>query len=202
MAKVMGYIRVSANQENAENQKLAIFQYANSKHMKIDDWVESTAGSCKSAKDRKIDELLARLESGDTVIVAELSRLARSVGQIAILIDELLRKRVTVICLRENLTLNGKQDIQTEVMVTMFSLFSEVERDLIAERTKEGLNRARAEGKLLGRPKGTIGKSKLDGKEREIKEYLHKGVNRANIARIYGVTFPTIQNFIKSRNLI
>jgi DNA invertase Pin-like site-specific DNA recombinase len=86
-------------------------------------------------------------------------------------------------------------------MITMFSLFAGVERDLISERTKEGLAKARSQGKLLGRPKGTIGKSKLDGKENEIKEYLAKKVNRANIARIYDVSFPTIENFIRSRNL-
>ncbi|MGD0230166.1 MAG: hypothetical protein ABSC19_07395 [Syntrophorhabdales bacterium] len=58
-----------------------------------------------------------------------------------------------------------------------------------------------AEGKLLGRPEGTIGKNKLDGKEREIKEFLAKGVNRANIARFFEVTFPTLENFIQSRGL-
>jgi DNA invertase Pin-like site-specific DNA recombinase len=79
--------------------------------------------------------------------------------------------------------------IMTKVIITMFSLFAEIERDLLSERTKEELARARAEGKLLGRPKGTIGKSKLDGKEKEIKGYLAKGVTRANIAKIYDVSF-------------
>ena len=83
----------------------------------------------------------------------------------------------------------------------MFSLFAEIERDLISERTKEGLARARLEGKLLGRPKGTTGKTKLDGKEKEIKDFLAKGVNRANIARFFGVSFPTIENFIRTRGL-
>ena len=69
------------------------------------------------------------------------------------------------------------------------------------ERTKEGLSRAKSEGKLLGRPKGSIGKSKLDGKEKEIKEYLKKGVNKQNIARIYGVSWSTIDNFILSRGI-
>jgi DNA invertase Pin-like site-specific DNA recombinase len=123
------------------------------------------------------------------------------VGQIAILVDEMLKKSVTVICIKEGITLNGKPNIQTKVMITMFSLFAEIERDLLSERTKEGLARARAEGKLLGRPRGSMGKSKLDGKEKEIRDYLAKGVNRANIARIYGVSFPTIEHFIRSRGL-
>ena len=103
--------------------------------------------------------------------------------------------------IKEGITLNGRANIQTKVIITMFSLFAEIERDLISERTKEGLTRARAEGKILGRPVGTIGKSKLDGKEKEIKEYLSKGVNRANIARIYAVSFPTLENFLKTRHL-
>ena len=85
--------------------------------------------------------------------------------------------------------------------MTMFSLFSEIERDLISERTKEGLKRARAEGKLLGRPKGTLGKSKLDGKEKEIKKYLSLGVNKTNIARIFGVGWTTLNHFMKTREL-
>ena len=198
---VWGYVRVSTDHQTAENQKLAIFEYANSKLIPISEWIGIKTSPRRSTKERRINELLAQLQEGDTVIVAELSKLGRSVGQIAILVNELLKKKIRVVCLKENITLNGKTDIQTGVMITMFSLFAGIERDLISERTKEGLAKARFEGKLLGRPKGTIGKSKLDGKEKEIKEYLTKKVNRANIARIYEVSFPTIENFIKSRNL-
>ena len=83
----------------------------------------------------------------------------------------------------------------------MFSLFAEIERDLISEMTKEGLDRARAQGKLLGRPKGWLGKSVLDGKEAEIKDLMAKGVTKANIAKILGVSWPTLQNFIRTRRV-
>jgi DNA invertase Pin-like site-specific DNA recombinase len=199
--KTVGYIRVSTDHQNTENQKLAILEYTNQRHLSINTWIDTKTSSQRTTKERRIDEMLSVLEEGDTLIVAELSRLGRSVGQIAILVDELLKKKIRVICLKENITLNGRADLQTKVMITMFSLFAEIERDLISERTKEGLARARSEGKLLGRPKGTIGKSKLDGKEKEIKEYLAKKVNRANIARIYGVTFPTLENFLITRKL-
>jgi DNA invertase Pin-like site-specific DNA recombinase len=199
--KVYGYIRVSTDQQNTENQKLAILDYANKNNLNVDEWIKSNASSRKSTKERKIDYLLNQVKKDDTIIVAELSRLARSVGQIAILVDALIKKKVKVICIKENIKLNGRQDIQTKVMITMFSLFSEIERDLISERTKEGLKRARAEGKLLGRPKGSLGKSKLDGKEIEIKSYMDKGVTKANIARIFDVSWPTMDNFIKTRKL-
>jgi DNA invertase Pin-like site-specific DNA recombinase len=198
---VWGYIKVSSDHQTTENQKMAIFEYANSKLIPISEWIGARTSPRRSAKQSRVDELLAQLQEGDTVIVAELPKLGRSVGQIAILVDALLKKKIKVICLKENITLNGKADMEAEMMIAMFSLFAGIERGLISERTKEGLAKARFEGKLLGRPKGTIGKSKLDGKEKEIREYLSKRVNRANLARIYGVSFPTMENFIRSRNL-
>ena len=86
----------------------------------------------------------------------------------------------------------------SKVMVTIFSLLAELERDLISERTKMGLAKAKALGKKLGRPKGP-GKSKLDGKESEIQGFLDKGVTRASIAKILGVSWKTLDNFIKQK---
>ena len=198
---VWGYVRVSTNQQSTENQRLAILEYANTNHLTVDSWISVCGSSRKSAKDRRIEELLDKVQAGNTLVVAELSRLGRSVGQIAMLVDELVKNNVKLVCLKEGIQLNGRTDIRNKVMLTMFSLFAEIERDLISERTKEGLARARAQGKLLGRPKGTLGKSKLDGKEKEIKDYMAKGVNRTNIARIYGVAVPTMNNFIRTRGL-
>lgn len=196
-----GYVRVSNDDQTNDNQKFAILEYANKNNLTISNWIETTVSSRKSKKERKIDELLQKIKQNDILIVAELSRLGRSVGQIAMIINDLIEIGVKVICLKENIHLTGMATIQNKVMVTMFSLFAEIERDLISERTKAGLARARAEGKLLGRPKGTLGKSKLDGREKEIKAYMKKGVNKANIAKIFDVSWPTIHNFIKTRKL-
>jgi DNA invertase Pin-like site-specific DNA recombinase len=81
------------------------------------------------------------------------------------------------------------------------SNFAEVEREPISQRTKEGLVAARAEGRLLGRPKGSLGKSKLDGKEEEIRMLLEKAVSRASIARIVGVSRTALHHFIRTRRL-
>ncbi len=80
--------------------------------------------------------------------------------------------------LKENIRVEGKRDIQTKVMTTLFALFAEVERDLISERTREGLARARPSGRKLGRPKGSLGVSRLDGKEDEIRRFLELGVSK------------------------
>jgi DNA invertase Pin-like site-specific DNA recombinase len=91
--------------------------------------------------------------------------------------------------------------MQTKVMIALFGLFAEVERDLISERTKEGLAGARAKGRLLGRPKGSRGSSKLDGKEEEIRMLLEKQVSKASIAKIVGVSRTALHHFIRTRKL-
>jgi DNA invertase Pin-like site-specific DNA recombinase len=197
---IWGYIRVSTDKQNTQNQKMAILEYANKHSLTIKNWIEIKASTRRTPSERRIDELLENLKTGDTLIVAELSRIGRSVGQIAIIVDQLIKAKIKVLFLKEDLNLSGTQTIQKKVVMTLFSLFAEIERDLISERTKEGLNRARAEGKLLGRPKGP-GKSKLDGKEAEIKKYLALKVGKASIAKIFGVSWPCIDNFIKKRKL-
>ena len=81
--------------------------------------------------------------------------------------------------------------MQSKVMVTLFGLFAEIERELISMRTKEGLAAARASGKRLGRPKGRLGQSKLDGKEEEIQKLLSLQVSKSPIAKITGVDRST-----------
>ncbi len=199
--RTIGYIRVSTDKQTTDNQRLSILEHVNKKGGNVDHWVEVQASSRKSAERRKLDELKETLKQGDTLILAELSRLARSVGQIAVLVEGFVKQGVKVVCIKEGMEINGKRDMSTKVMLTMFSLFAEIERDLVSERTKEGLKRARAEGKLLGRPKGTTS-SKLDGKEADIKGYLDKGVNLANVARIYSVSWSTMKHFVSSRGLV
>ncbi len=84
----------------------------------------------------------------------------------------------------------------------MLGLFAEIERELISLRTKEALAPARAAAKKLGRPKGKLGKSKLDGKEGEIKKLLGLKVSKASIAKIMGVDRSTLCHFVQSRELI
>jgi len=133
--------------------------------------------SRKSTQARKIDKLLENLQAGDLLLVSELSRLGRSVSQIIRIVDNPIKKQVRLVAVRESIKINGKQDIQTKTMITMFGLFAEIERDLISERTKQGLQAARAKGKILGRPKGP-GKSRLDDFKPEIEALLKNGSSK------------------------
>ena len=199
--KTIAYLRVSTDGQDLKNQKLEILDYAQKHSYTVNDWVEVKVSSRKSTKERLVDQLLARLQTGDCLIVSELSRLGRSVSQIIAIVDELIKKKVKVIIIKQSMVINGKNDIATKTMITMFSLFAEIERDLVSERTKNGLNRAKAEGKLIGRPTGN-GKSKLDGKENDIQDLLRKGVSRNSIAKILNVSWPTLNHFITTRGLV
>lgn len=145
--------------------------------------------------------LLEHLHPGDLLVVSELSRLGRSVGQIIQLVDRLLKQQVQLVAIKEHIALDGTPDLQTTVMITLFGLFAEIERALIVERTKEGLAAARAKGRLPGRPRGALGTSRLTGHEAEIQRLLAKTVSKASIAKILGVSRSTLHAFIQSRHL-
>ena len=100
------------------------------------------------------------------------------------IVDELVKRKIRFTAIKESIHFEGKQDLRTKVMVALFGLFAEVERDLISERTREGLASARAKGRLLGRPKGVLGKSRLDGKEEEIRLLLQKQSQRLPSPRL------------------
>jgi DNA invertase Pin-like site-specific DNA recombinase len=199
--KTIAYLRISTVGQDCDNQRLAILDYAHRRKINIDEFISMQVSSRKTPQQRGILELLKRLEPGDVLLVSELSRLGRSVGQIIQMIDHLITNQIRFVAIKENIELSGKQDIQTKVMVTMFGLFAEIERDLISERTKEGIAAARIKGKIIGRPKGTLGKSKLDGKDSEIRLLLEKDVGTTSIAKIMGVSRTALRHFIRTRRL-
>ena len=199
--KTIAYLRVSKDTQDVKNQKLAILEFAIKESIKINDFMEITASSRKSTKERRINILLEQLSPGDTIIVSELSRMGRSVAEIITTIDTLINREIRLLSVKEGICLDGEQSLQSKVMVTMFSLFAEIERELISMRTKEALAAAKAKGKKLGRPKGSKGKSKLDGREEEIKKLLALNVSKTSIAKITRVDRGTLCHFIKSRGL-
>jgi len=199
--KTIAYLRISTGSQDLANQKLAVLDYARQQRFAIDRFIEAQVSSRKGRDQRRIEELLGTLAAGDRLVVSELSRLGRSLSQVIQIVDELVKQKVRFIAIKEAIRFEGKQDMQTKVMIALFGLFAEVERDLISERTKEGLAAARTRGRLLGRPKGSLGKSKLDGKEGEIRMLLEKEVSKASIAKIVGVSRTALHHFIETRKL-
>jgi hypothetical protein len=102
---------------------------------------------------------------------SELSRMGRSVGDIITTVDTLVKQHIRLVTIKEGIRLERRQTLQTKVMVTLFGLFAEIERELISLRTKEGLAAARGAGKRLGRPPGRLGPPNSMAKKRRSVDY-------------------------------
>ncbi len=204
MGKILAYIRTSTDTQDLNNQKLEILEYERREGIRISDFIAVSASSRRTKRQRRIEELLDRLEHGDTLIVTELSRLGRSTGEVIELIDELLAAGVQILILKENLRLEkGVDDIQSLTMVTFLSLFAHMERMMISRRTKEALAAKKAQGVQLGKPKGTIQNSVYDKDRDRIRELLHLGVSAHHISKHhlkYG-TPSSLNYYILTRKL-
>src|SRR3984893_18121651 len=115
------YLRVSTGTQDLENQKLAILEYASRKKFPINEFVEVQISSRKKPHQRGIDGMLERLAPGDRLIVSELSRLGRSLGQVIHIVDELVKRKIRFTAIKESIHFEGKQDLQTKVMVALFA---------------------------------------------------------------------------------
>ena len=136
------------------------------------------------------------------LVVSSLACLGRSVGEIVRIVDALVRRGVWFVAILEGIDLNPQRaDSKTQLTTALFARLAQIETFLISQRTQEGLAQALAAGKKLGRPKGSLGRSKLDPQKRKIKRLLALGVSKASIAKIVGVHRSTLGHFIKSRGL-
>jgi len=197
---IFAYIRVSTDKQNVENQRFEILKYADSKKIRIDAWVEETVSGTKNFKDRKLGEVLDKMQAKDMLLVSELSRLGRNLMEVMSILHLCMDKQIRVITIKEGYELGD--NINAKVLAFAFSLSAEIERKLISQRTKEALARKKQEGKKLGRPKGSLNKQvKLSGREEDIQMLLQKKVAVSAIARILGVSRLTLAQFIKSRKL-
>lgn len=201
MGKSIAYLRVSTNHQDIQSQKYEILDYCHKNEIQIDEFIEVEMSSRKSLDKRKIDILINDLREGDQIIVSELSRIGRSTGEVLNIINGLIAMGVNIRIIKQNMNLTDNGDMQSKVMVTMFSLFAELERDLISQRTKRALEARKAAGVKLGRKKGSLGKSKLDDQKDTISDLISKKVSISSIAKILGVSRGTVYNFIRSRNL-
>jgi len=204
MSKTIAYIRASTDAQDVKNQRHEILEYGHHEGISVDEFIEVTTSSRHSSRQRRIEEMQERLEPSDTLIVTELSRLGRSTGEVIMLINQLVAYGVTVVIIKQSLCLGeGIQDISSKIMVTLLALFAEIERDFISLRTKEALAAKKAQGVILGKPKGTIQASMYDKDKERIKELLLLGVPQKRIVERhlgYGTT-KSLSYYIRTRKL-
>jgi DNA invertase Pin-like site-specific DNA recombinase len=177
---IFSYIRVSSDTQTIKHQQDEIQRYSDLNNLTIDTTIEIEISSRKDTRARKIDELLAQLNKGDMLIVTELSRLGRNTGEVINLIDMILKKGVEVRILKQNLFIT-ESDPMNKMMITMLSMFSEFERDMISQRTQEALKGLKDRGIKLGKPTGVIQKSIFDKDKEKIVELLELGLSYKKI---------------------
>jgi DNA invertase Pin-like site-specific DNA recombinase len=201
MGKIVSYLRASTDKQDLSHQKLELLEFARKQSLSIDEFIEITISSRKTSKQRRIDELLGMLNDGDILLITELSRLGRSTTEVITIVNSLAKRNIRVIVLKQNLDIS-QQDINSKVTLTLFSLFSELERDLISLRTKEALASKKRQGQILGKPKGTIQKSKFDKHVEKIKELLDYGLSVRKISSVLEYNNHIgLNTYINKRNL-
>ena len=181
--QVIGYIRVSTDKQDSQKQRHLLLHYAQQHKLLIDEFIAVEISSRKNTKERRIDELRAKLADGDTLIVAELSRLGRNMFETLNIINALGESGVRIIFVRHpELSTTGPH---TKLLLAIYSYFAETEREFISLRTKQGLAAARATGKKLGRPKGSRNKKRvLDPYKEQIQRYLALGLDLASVRKL------------------
>jgi resolvase domain protein len=197
---VYGYIRVSSDKQTVENQRYEINNFCKKQKIKIDVWVEETISGMTKVENRKLGNLLRNMVKNDIIICSELSRLGRNLLMIMSILNECMNREVQVWTIKDNYRLGN--DISSKVLAFAFGLSAEIERQLISQRTKEALARKKAEGVVLGRPKGhKSAKTKLTGKEEQIIELLENNISYSAIGRLTKVHRLTVASFVKRHNL-
>lgn len=196
---IYGYLRVSTKDQNSQYQKNAILNYANENNYVPITFIDETMSGAKSYKNRELGNLLNKLSSGDILLVNEFSRLGRSLLDILEIIKVINEHKAKLIIVRDNLIIGD--DMNSKLLTTLFGIVSEIERDLLKSRVKEGLESAKARGVKLGRRPGPA-KSKLDPYKGLIQEYLNKEISKASIAKLLGVHRQTLYSYIKKYKMV
>lgn len=192
---IYAYIRVSTDKQTVENQRFEINRFARQRKFQVDIWVEETVSGTRLAKDRKLGALLKKIKKGDTLVVSEISRLGRRLMEVMSILNACMLKNIILLTVKEKYELGN--NIQSQILAFAFSLSAQIERDLISQRTREGLARRIAAGQKLGRPAGGHNsKYKLTGKEQQIKAMLEAGISKAEIARKMKVSRNTLAAFL------
>ena len=200
--KVLAYIRVSTDKQNLKNQKHKILEYAHNNKIIVDEFIEIEISSKKNQNDRKLNILFEKLNNGDTLICTELSRLGRNMLEILNLIQKFTEQNIKLIFTNQPELSTNQNNALSSLLLAIYGYFAQTEREIISERTKQGLANAKANGKTLGRPKNSTSKSKLDDKIEEIKGLLKLNINKTSISKLVGCDRTTLTSFIKSRKLV
>jgi DNA invertase Pin-like site-specific DNA recombinase len=198
---VIDYIRVINEQQDLSKLHHLLLDYVHQQQLQIDKFIKIEISSRKNQRERRITELLDRLQSGDLLLVTELSRLAHNMLETLNLINTLHEKNVQIACIRQpELSTTASH---AQLLPTIYNYFANTKREFISIQTKQGL--AVAKGQQLGRPKGSRNKKRpLDAFKEQIGAYLQADLSISAIRKLINkqleqpLTYNSYEYFIQT----
>ena len=183
---IYGYARVSTSDQNLDRQQDALYNYGIDKL-----YCEKLSGTKKSRPE--LDRLLKDLQEGDTVVIESLSRLGRSVKNLSELMEIFNEKKIRLVSLKETIDTTSSTG---RLLFTILSSLAQFERDVLVERTNEGLAAARARGRMGGRPS-----SNKKAIEKALALYDTKQYSVTEVTDLTGISKSTLYRAINGRDL-
>jgi DNA invertase Pin-like site-specific DNA recombinase len=195
---VWAYYRVSSDLQNYKSQKIGVYDWCKRNGYIIDkEIIDDGVSGTVLVKNRQLNRIIKESKFGDILVVSELSRIGRSTSDVLATLNILSNKGVEVHFVKQNMKMDKSP--MGKMMVAIMSAFAELERDLISQRTTEGLARVKSEGKILGRPVGSKNSvCKLDGCEELVRDWLAEGKTKSYIAKRLNVHRSSLYHFIKN----
>lgn len=201
MSKIFTYIRKNLNNEKyTQEQEEAISKYILKKNLEIYKNIEIVINTPKDEKN--ILQLLENCEKNSTIIVTNLNVFGRTIDTILEIVKFLLQNKIRIIVIEQNLDLIDDKDMLSQMILSVISMTVSLERELMSLRTKEALTAKKLDGIALGKPKGTIQKSKFDEQIEKIEELLSVGLSVRKIAKLLGYNNHIgLNNYVRKRNI-
>ena len=201
MNKVVSFIRVNKNNDEYTNaQAFGIAKYLKENKLNLDKNIEVEVNIPN--EESNIHKILETCKKGCIVVVYDINVFGRTTVKILDNIKFLLSHDVRIISVKQNLDFISNDDMLTKMILGVIGMTIDLEKDLMSLRTKEALTAKKLDGVCLGKPKGTIQKSKFDLQRDKIEELLSVGLSVRNIAKVLGYNNHIgLNNYVKKRNI-
>ena len=201
MPKIFTYIRSNENNlKYTQEQKTLVAGYLEKNN--ITDFRNIEINISAPNEEKNILELLKNCEMNSTIIVSNLNVFGRTIETILEIVKFLLSNKIRIIVVEQNLDLIDDKDMLTQMILGVISMAIGLEKELMSLRTKEALSAKKLNGMSLGKPKGTIQKSKFDMQREKIEELLAVGLSVRKISKLLGYNNHIgLNNYVKKRKI-
>ncbi|XOB60985.1 recombinase family protein [Campylobacterota bacterium DY0563] len=201
MSKIFSFVRVNNNNESyTKTQKKGLSDYKSRNNISVYKEIEIVIDTPDDEKNML--DFLKSCESSSTLLVYDLNVFGRTIETILEIVRFLLSNKIRIIVVKQNLDLVDDKDMLTQMILGVISMTVNLEKDLMSLRTKEALTAKKLKGESLGKPKGTIQKSKFDKQRDKIEELLAVGLSVRKIAKLLGYNNHIgLNNYVKKRNI-